>query len=65
MALGSHGFSLPKNEEPEPKGPKGQLYNLADDLGETKNLWLDKPEIVERLTKLLERYKKDGRSRAP
>jgi arylsulfatase A-like enzyme len=65
MALGSHGFSLPKDVKPEPKGPKGQLYNLADDPGEMKNLWLDKPEIVDRLTKLLEQYKKEGRSRAP
>jgi arylsulfatase A-like enzyme len=65
MGLGSHGFSEPKNVKPEPKGPKGQLYNLADDPGETKNLWLDKPEIVERLTALLERYQKEGRSRTP
>jgi arylsulfatase A-like enzyme len=63
LALGSHGFSNPKDIEPQPGGPKGQLYNLADDLAETKNLWLEKPEVVARLTALLEKYKKDGRSR--
>jgi arylsulfatase A-like enzyme len=65
LALGSHGFSAPQNVKPEPGGPTGQLYNLADDLGETKNLWLQKPDEVTRLTALLEKYKKEGRSRLP
>ncbi len=65
MALGSHGFSNPKDLEPEPGGPRGQLYNLADDLGETKNLWLQEPKVVARLTALLEKYRKEGRSRIP
>jgi hypothetical protein len=63
MALGSHGFSDPKDVKVEPGGPKGQLYNLADDPQETKNLWLEKPEKVTRLTELLERYRKEGHSR--
>ena len=41
----------------------GQLYDLAADPGETKNLWRDRPEIVERLSALLERYKKQTHSR--
>ena len=53
--LGSYGFSQPKREKPVPGGPKGQLYNLADDPGETTNLWLQEPEIVEQLTGLLPR----------
>jgi len=53
--LGSYGFSQPRREKPVPGGPKGQLYNLADDPRETTNLWLEKPEIVEQLTRLLPR----------
>jgi arylsulfatase A-like enzyme len=63
MALGSHGFSNPKNIKPEPDEAKGQLYNLDDDPQERNNLWLQKPEIVGRLTRLLEKYKSEGRSR--
>jgi hypothetical protein len=39
------------------------LYNLAVDPGETENLWLKRPEIVARLTALLEKYQREGRSR--
>jgi hypothetical protein len=40
----------------------GQLYNLADDPRETNNLWAAEPKIVARLTELIDRYKKEGRS---
>jgi arylsulfatase A-like enzyme len=60
--LGSGGFTAPNRVEPKEGGPKGQLYNLKDDIGEKKNLWLEKPEVVERLTTLLERYKSQGYS---
>lgn len=63
MALGSHGFSEPKNVKPTPGGPQGQLYNLDADPEEQHNLWLERPEIVRRLTALLEKYKADGRTR--
>lgn len=33
----------------------GQLYDLATDLGETRNLWQDKPELVAELTAAMER----------
>ena len=56
QGLGSGGFSSPRIEEPEPDGPVGQLYNLADDPGETENLYLDRPEIVEQLSELLTEY---------
>ncbi len=62
-ALGSSGFSQPKKIKPGPGDPPGQLYNLADDLGETKNLYLQKPEIVERLQKKLAEVERSGRSR--
>ena len=39
-----------------------QLYDLADDIGEKRNVQAEHPEIVERLTKLLEKYVADGRS---
>ncbi|MBX6314821.1 MAG: arylsulfatase, partial [Isosphaeraceae bacterium] len=64
LGLGSGGFSQPKRLEPEPGGPAGQLYNLADDPGETKNLYQEHPEIVRRLTSLLEKYQQQGRSRS-
>ncbi|MFM7843766.1 MAG: arylsulfatase, partial [Planctomycetota bacterium] len=42
--------------------PLEQLYDLATDPGERQNLQAEHPEIVERLTKLLERYVQEGRS---
>ena len=42
--------------------PPVQLYDLASDIGERKNLANEHPEIVARLTKLLEKYVADGRS---
>ena len=61
--LGSHGFSKPRIVEPTPGGPRGQLYHLGSDPAESKNLWLQKPEIVERLSALLSRLQHAGRSR--
>lgn len=52
-SLGSGGFSKPKRIKPTAQGPKGQLFHLGKDLGESKNLWLQHPEIVARLTKQL------------
>ncbi len=53
--LGSGGFSKPSRIQPKPGGPKGQLYNLKEDLGETNNLYLKHPEIVKSLEAELER----------
>ncbi|NND98069.1 MAG: arylsulfatase [Pirellulaceae bacterium] len=61
--LGSGGFSQPKKRKPLPGEPPGQLYNLSDDLGETKNLYKEHPEIVERLTNRLNQIQSAGRSR--
>ncbi len=44
-------------------GAPGQLYNLKDDPGETKNLFYENPEIVAELKSLLEASKASGRSR--
>lgn len=42
-----------------------QLYNLADDRAETKNLASERPEKVDELKALLERYRQLGRSHGP
>lgn len=47
---------------PGPDDPPMQLYNLVEDPGETRNLYDWHPEIVARLSSLLERYKTSGRS---
>ena len=46
---GGGGFSAEKNPG------SGQLYDLATDPGETKNLWDEKPELVAELTADMER----------
>lgn len=57
----SGGWVPPPGKPPEP-GTPGQLYNLARDPYEQDDLWDRHPDIVERLTALLERYKREGRS---
>ncbi|MEW6357999.1 MAG: arylsulfatase [Planctomycetota bacterium] len=49
----------------KPDAPPEQLYDLAADPGETRNLYRERPDIVERLTKLFERLRDAGRSRTP
>ena len=61
--LGSGGFSKPRRVKPEPDGPRGQLYDLEEDIGERRNLWLERPEVVERLSGILEQYQPKGRRR--
>jgi len=63
LGLGSGGFTKPQKIEPKPGGPAGQLYNLQDDMAESNNLWSKHPQIVERLTRLLEKYKEQGHTR--
>ena len=59
----SGGLSDPKPGSKAAEGlPPIQLYNLATDLGETKNLQAEYPDVVERLTELLEQYVSNGRS---
>jgi hypothetical protein len=40
-----------------------ELYNLAEDIGETKNLADQQPEIVRELSELLAQVREKGRSR--
>jgi arylsulfatase A len=51
-------YAIPDNDPDAP----GQLYNLAQDPGETNNLYSKHPEIVAELKALLEDSKKSGRS---
>ena len=41
---------------------QGQLYNLAEDLGETRNLWEAEPARVAELLELMDRLVSEGRS---
>jgi len=52
-------FALPEADLDAP----GQLYDLANDPGETTNLYSQKPQIVKELQALLEQSKTTGRSR--
>jgi len=61
--LGSGGFSKPKRIKPGPDDPAGQLYNLVDDPGETKNLYRQQPETVKRLQAELQRVVKATQTR--
>ena len=62
LGRGSGGFSKPRRIEPEGSEPKGQLYNLEEDISETINLYNQRADIVKHLEKLLDKYKKQGRS---
>lgn len=59
---GSGGFSQ-HGQPTRNTGPAGQLYNLAEDIGEQNNLYDKHPEIVQRLTTMLENVKNTGRTR--
>lgn len=65
LILCSHsgGVSDPKPDSDEAKTlPKSQLYDLSEDLAETKNLASEHPEVVAELTKLMEKLVEEGRS---
>jgi arylsulfatase A len=47
---------------PPTRLPLVQLYDMADDVGEKANVQEKHPEVVARLTRLLEKYAADGRS---
>ena len=42
--------------------PSVQLYDLENDIGETNNLYAEYPDVINRLTALLEGYRASGRS---
>lgn len=59
--LGSGGFTQPARIEPTPGGPQGQLYDLAADPGETKNLWMERPNLRQDMARLLQSLRGDDR----
>jgi arylsulfatase A-like enzyme len=63
LGRGSGGFTKPSRVKPKPGEPQGQLYDLHKDPAETNNLWAEHLGIVQRLTDLLEKYRKQGYSR--
>lgn len=64
--LGRHttGWKMAGLGEPDRSLPPGQLYNLAKDIGQSENVYMNHPEVVERLTNLLIDYRARGRSRS-
>lgn len=63
LGRGSGGFTKPDRIEPGPGEPAGELYNLAGDPHEDRNLYQQHPEKVEELSALLEKYRRQGYSR--
>ena len=59
LGRGSGGFT---RYTPPKDAPAGQLYDLATDAAEEKNLYSDRPEIVDRLTLLLDEHRERGRT---
>ena len=62
LCPGSGGWSAPRPGQKAADLPPVQLFNLRDDIGEKTNLHDQHPEVVERLTVLLNKYVADGRS---
>jgi arylsulfatase A len=63
LCSGSGGWSQPRPNTAEAKKlPPAQLYDLSKDIGEKTNVAAENPEVVERMTKLMEKYVADGRS---
>lgn len=63
LCAGSGGWGKPSDADAKKQGlPNVQLYDLSTDIGETKNVQEEHPELVARLTKILEQQIADGRS---
>ncbi|RRB07488.1 sulfatase family protein [Larkinella rosea] len=58
--LGSGGFTEPKEVKPQAGQPTGQLYNLAADVAETRDLYSQQPEKVKELTELLTKIRQSN-----
>lgn len=60
---GSGGWSTPRPGQDDSSAlPPIQLYDLRTDPGEQRNVQGEHPDVVERLTKLLQKYVAEGRS---
>lgn len=58
----SGGWSIPRPGKAAKDAPSVQLFHLTEDLGEKSNVAPMHPEVVQRLTNLLEKYIAEGRS---
>lgn len=63
LGRGSGGFTAPVKIEPRKNEPIGELYDLETDPHEDRNLYIDQPDTVARLSDLLSRYQRQGYSR--
>jgi arylsulfatase A-like enzyme len=59
LCSGSGGWGSPRSSK---DAPPVQLYDMSKDVGERSNEEAQHPDIVARLTKLLDQYVSDGRS---
>ncbi|WP_346772209.1 sulfatase family protein [Neorhodopirellula lusitana] len=62
LARGSGGLTAPREKAVAADALEAQLYNLATDIGEADNLYLNEPDIASRLLSLLESDIRRGRS---
>ena len=63
LCPGSGGWSYPTPvQASELDLPAFQLYNLYEDIGETKNLLYDHPDVADSLKRMMKRYIINGRS---
>ncbi|MEM6692209.1 MAG: arylsulfatase, partial [Planctomycetota bacterium] len=62
LARGSGGWTSPREKEVPVKMPKAQLYNMGDDIAETKNLYTERSDIAESLLQDLRYDIENGRS---
>lgn len=61
-ARGSGGFTQPRTLDPAKEGgPAGQLYDLESDPSETRNVYAEHPDVVERLEELLKAIQHSAR----
>lgn len=64
LAKGSGGWTSPKENEMPAGSPRAQLYDLSVDPGETNSVYLDQPDIADRLLMQLTSDITAGRSTA-
>jgi arylsulfatase A-like enzyme len=63
LCPGSGGWSAPRPGRDDTSAlPLVQLFDMADDVGEQRNVQDQHPDIISRLTELLKKYVADGRS---
>lgn len=62
LCRGSGGWSAPRPGQGDRDLPQDQLFDLSTDIGEQRNVREQHPEVVKRLTGLLEQLVADGRT---